>query len=899
MAKISTDKKKSLHGVVLIMVVTVMFVLIIMLLATLSVVSTAQNRYYAKFEENQAYYSARSALDVYVSNMLSDQVFYAADTSGNKISASGKLTQGFAMELDLYRIKAHSDTYQNYLALSENDKSKFTTDYWANPNGVFKTNPQKGYYDRPTEDYIEYDVTYPQIASDDKHGKFTDKNATSTIKVEVLARTFGGHTDGSSGDADRSAIEAASRTKDSMTIKVTSTAYYEGYEGNAVAVFTTVENPSVFQDAVACFGTVPTTNNISVIGGLSTKDAASLLNNGALYGGFYSETSTENATARNIVIDSGDSVYLNNYKNQNGGLLILPLDFVLADDRSNYSEIPIAYLDAADLDHNNNLNVGYPNFNGNVSTDLGDNLSDPITGSNKTELIIINNDFEINSTAPQTIHGDLIINGDLIYTNAGNGFTVDGSIIVTGNLIVRSTNNIANLKVGGSGPGVAREIYVVGNYDLTALPAGTISAGALDSMIYGVSNSSGYRSEMKYIDSGGMSQSAALSFLAGFQKSIAASGGKYKDLDVTDLKDKLSIWELDHATMTRVKRSDETEQGFSIPLISAKNGTITVERERFIVSDISNYSAYRAEIDVSGAPGYGTKRIITAEEWAGTKSSKDRKKTSTLTPMSFIAPASATLIPNSHDVWTDDLVNGQPVYDENGNKKQHKETRPLHEYEITADPGGVDYILNKGYDGYKLTVTGTGTANIYLGSEAYFQNGFEIIVGTSITDRPKVNIYIPDGRYIRIPKFKLWNYEIKEIYDKGTAGELRFGNDPNALKPPTVRMYIQGTSTLELQNESLVAAYIYAPDANIYFSEKIDFTGQAYYNKIKCVCRQGMSEAETKDLTSVSDPVFIGALVCKNLDAKNDNMFCFVKEDEEKESGIPQLEWTATQYRAR
>lgn len=898
MAKSDTNKKKSLRGVVLIMVVTVMFVLIIMLLATLSVVSTAQNRYYAKFEENQAYYSARSALDVYVSNMLSDQVFYAADSSGNKISTSEKLTQGFAMELDLYRIKAHSDTYQNYLALSENDKSKFTDDYWANPNGVFKTNPQKGYYDRPTEDYIEYDVTYPQIASDDKHGKFTDKNATATIKVEVLARTFGGHTDGSSGDADRSAIEAASRTKDSMTIKVTSTAYYEGYEGNAVAVFTTVETPSVFQDAVACFGTVPTTNNISVIGGLSTKDAASLLNNGALYGGFYSETSTENATARNIVIDSGDSVYLNNYKNQNGGLLILPLDFVLADDRSNYSEIPIAYLDAADLDHNNNLNVGYPNFNGNVSTDLGDNLPDSVTGKNKTELIIINNDFEINSTAPQTIHGDLIINGDLIYTNAGNGFTVDGSIIVTGDLRVMTTNNVANLKVGGSGPGVAREIYVAGNYDLTPL-MGAITAGALDSMIYGVSNGSGYKSQMKYIDSNGLTQSTDLSFLAGFQKSIAASGGKYKDLDVTELRDKLSIWELDHTTMTRVKRSDETEQGFSIPLISAKNGTITVERERFIVSDISNYSAYRAEIDVSGEPGYGTKRIITAEEWAGTKSSKDRKKTSTLTPMSFIAPASATLIPNSHDVWTDDLVNGQPVYDENGNKKQHKEVRPLHEYEITADPGGVDYILNKGYDGYKLTITGTGTANIYFGSEAMFNNGFEIIVGTSITDRPKVNIYIPDGRYVRIPKFKLWNYEIQEIYKAGTAGELRFGNDPNALKPPTVRMYIQGTSTLELQNESLVAAYIYAPDANIYFNEKIDFTGQAYYNRIKCVCRQGMSESETRDLTSVSDPVFIGALVCKNLDAKNDNMFCFVKEDEEKESGIPQLEWTATQYRAR
>lgn len=102
MAKISTDKKKSLHGVVLIMVVTVMFVLIIMLLATLSVVSTAQNRYYTKYEENQAYYTARSALDVFTNNLLNDKDYYAYDTSGVKPYIHDNYTSGHVVLVKCY-----------------------------------------------------------------------------------------------------------------------------------------------------------------------------------------------------------------------------------------------------------------------------------------------------------------------------------------------------------------------------------------------------------------------------------------------------------------------------------------------------------------------------------------------------------------------------------------------------------------------------------------------------------------------------------------------------------------------------------------------------------------------------------------------------------------------------
>ena len=48
------------------------------------VVTTASQRIYTKYEENQAYYSARSALDVFTQNMLYDKSYYAYEDSGNK-----------------------------------------------------------------------------------------------------------------------------------------------------------------------------------------------------------------------------------------------------------------------------------------------------------------------------------------------------------------------------------------------------------------------------------------------------------------------------------------------------------------------------------------------------------------------------------------------------------------------------------------------------------------------------------------------------------------------------------------------------------------------------------------------------------------------------------------------
>lgn len=64
------DKKVRRHkrtkGVVLFTVVAIMFMLLIMIMATLAVVSSANRRTYTKFKENQAYFTARSAVDGFV-----------------------------------------------------------------------------------------------------------------------------------------------------------------------------------------------------------------------------------------------------------------------------------------------------------------------------------------------------------------------------------------------------------------------------------------------------------------------------------------------------------------------------------------------------------------------------------------------------------------------------------------------------------------------------------------------------------------------------------------------------------------------------------------------------------------------------------------------------------------
>ncbi|MDR0986943.1 MAG: hypothetical protein LBL98_04510 [Ruminococcus sp.] len=112
-------KKRRLSGTVLILVVAFMLILIVFCMATLAMVSTANKRAITKFEENQSYYTAASALEIFALGTLKDSTYYATTAPNNTTarpyindtgSSVDKLTQGRALELDLYKLAVLKDT---------------------------------------------------------------------------------------------------------------------------------------------------------------------------------------------------------------------------------------------------------------------------------------------------------------------------------------------------------------------------------------------------------------------------------------------------------------------------------------------------------------------------------------------------------------------------------------------------------------------------------------------------------------------------------------------------------------------------------------------------------------------------------------------------------------------
>lgn len=604
---------KRLSGAVLIMVVTVMFVLIIMLLATLTVVSTAQNRSYEKFEENQAYYSARSALDVYVSNMLSDETYYASNASGNKLDHSydddGDITtppttfgaegviysQALAMELDLYRIKAYAATYDDYLALADKSAPN-NTDNWVNPSGVFTTEPYKSDYDNPTENYIEYVVDYPQISSGDYHGKFEDNGTEATIKVEVLARKLHGHDDAVTTNtaADALSIESGSRAKDEITIKVTSTVTYCGVQGVASAIYSTLDEPSYFNNAMTSFGGVNGTNNSTIFGGASILADNTWNNEGNIYGGLYADKNIYQNTNENVAISAGDATYVGgNLSFQNAATSFYGFGY----DGTTVDQMPILYVKDG-LTYSSNVNLGkYEKTPQDPKDALLVIIYDPDGALNPLNTLeITTNTFNIN--------GDLICNGNLHI--GANGFNVTGNVIVNGNLVVTGTMT-----------DMAGNYYVNGNIDLSSAPHS-------DQLYPNLSSRLNCTGTIQYSDTTGTTYSSP-----GFMT-----------WSFTDFDDCLNV----DPTKPGFDSNRLTNKGVEIflPRVSSTSVVKETSYSRYIpVEDSQYYNFYHMN---SSDPKYG--QIITAEEWAGTPKEADRKA-GKFTEKSFAAPSGALELPSS------------------------------------------------------------------------------------------------------------------------------------------------------------------------------------------------------------------------------------------------------------
>ena len=335
-----SKRRRSLSGAVLIMILTVMFVLIILLTATLTTVTTANQRIYTKFEENQAYYTARSALDVFTQNMLADANYIAQD-SGNRQYKYGdaknaNMKQGLGIQLDLYSVTAQSGhnvkqsvltSYGNSVKTnaaipSESKKDEYIYYFGTEPSGTAIND-------------IIYEVELPTTADgSSKYGKLAD-GLKATVKVEVLERKYnlGTYTNGGASasvpDADvddfinktgsyttvtdamiAEAIANGNRKKDTMRVKISATTVFDGVEGTAVLILDSNEPPvNNSSKAITTFGQAGS-DNMRIVGGSAATDNVKWNNTGYVYGSAYAEKDYEINTGAKINLNAGESFFV-------------------------------------------------------------------------------------------------------------------------------------------------------------------------------------------------------------------------------------------------------------------------------------------------------------------------------------------------------------------------------------------------------------------------------------------------------------------------------------------------------------------------------------------------------------------------------------------------------------
>lgn len=561
-----SKRRRSLSGAVLIMILTVMFVLIILLTATLTTVTTANQRIYTKFEENQAYYTARSALDVFTMNMLDDENYIAQLGSGSSATArkykygdnkDAPMDQGLGLQLDLYTITAQNGhnvkqsdltnygyNVKNNVAIPSADKKDQYIYYYGTDSSKVQNNGKLA-TDPEYKEFITYDVELPKLSTGN-YGKLSDLTSDvskAMIKVEILERTYDmgskqitvGGTNwelkdyiatldetttpklsafmASNASDVAEAVANGNRKKDKMRIKITATTTFDGVEGTAVLIYDTNEPPvNNSSRAITAFGSALSTNHAYIVGGMSMIGTAGLdipwSNAGGVYGTVYNEAGLEGNVATPIFLTESEYVFVGgNLKGSNGVAI---------------------KADVTDTDKNKRpfVYVGGSVSSSNFSTVGGGSLTE------KVDMLVHGINWTGNSFV---VNGDVYSDGDCNFNSTAATPNISGSLYIKGNLTVggnvASDDGSGNLTINLG----TCDIYLTGNilYNSITYPqASVINSGGTIGTFIASNMSIPAVNDIKDVSTGNLGVEVALP--GGVKKNIDTHKTNYDNYYVLD-----------------------------------------------------------------------------------------------------------------------------------------------------------------------------------------------------------------------------------------------------------------------------------------------------------------------------------------------------------------------------
>ncbi|MBQ7783402.1 MAG: hypothetical protein IJ368_05480, partial [Oscillospiraceae bacterium] len=326
MAK-AKSKSVRLKGAVLIMVLAVMVVLIIMLTGAMALVSTASSRAYTKYEETQAYYTARSGLEVVTQTLMGDTVHLDKGTnndgnnlkSNNSFSSTDKI-QDLVLE-EAFTGVLTTDPADPTKTIYDVSKSLTCWDVINNPDGTGLSPTEK------KNSYMIFNVSDLSGFDDGKSGIFSDAGDGSVqVKMQLLDLVFddgvttdpvtgnfvgvhrndivGNKIDVSAGDSDYYYI-----MKLAMLIECTAT--YNGTSSTVSRVVMPINRIKQSSDGFETPGSLQLKNNSQVLGAATAGDQFSWGNNGISVGNVYANTATKIAVEKDFNLMPGENVIVN------------------------------------------------------------------------------------------------------------------------------------------------------------------------------------------------------------------------------------------------------------------------------------------------------------------------------------------------------------------------------------------------------------------------------------------------------------------------------------------------------------------------------------------------------------------------------------------------------------
>lgn len=742
-------RRRSLSGAVLVMILTVMFVLIILLTATLTTVTTANQRIYTKFEENQAYYTARSALDVFTQNMLSDGNYIAQSGAAprpyihGKNIRSDKMKQGLGLQLDLYSITAQSGhnvtqkvLYDYAHGITVDDKRK---DEYAN---YFGTKPTIGSPGTEGTDIneITYEVTFPTIANGgNAYGKLSD-SSTAKVKVEVLERKYnlGTYTDGGTektipdtdvddflaktgsytgvtDDMIAEAIANGNRKKDKMRIQITATTEYSGVEGIAVLILDSNEPPvNNSSKAITTFGTAGS-DNLRIVGGSSATDKVTWNNQGYVYGSVYAEDDYEINTGAKINLNAGESFFVG------GDLKISNQNFQVVD------------------------------------------KSAAATPANKKPFVYVGGILESGNFGASTFSNgvDLLTHGIKI---TGNAFTAANNVYCVGNCDFSSAS--AQFNISGN-------LYVQGDI-ITSSSINTDFCYDAGNDQYRVGGVTG-----KIICSGRiLSSDGTLDLTSGFAAASTNIVQQTLSLNSTTTGDKKI------PTIDQLKDPTVGENNIKVTLPTPSGN---VDKE--IPNHVDNFNGY-----------YQTDTDGDLVDSSGNKITDIT--TQSPVPVTAENMAQVTGFTKTDIGATDELKTVTTTNITSGTYSGFKQ--------IDTAGGSVKCFLKTGDDYGKYYLTGGGIVEIVLDPTGQANSGTTIVVDTA--SKTMLKVYGPNtGTNYSLWHFYVYNNESYEANTFGTA--LNVGDQSgNGIVVPNIYYYFSDNTKVHFNDgDVILTGYVYAP----------------------------------------------------------------------------------------